>query len=123
MKTFDLDKVQVGYLGSVSFIGMFFGAMFSGFFSDKIGGTKLLQWAMLFWGICGLLCAVSWSYGSLAFFRFILGFGLGAELPVATASTLLLWGISLQFFQYVMWSGVYAYTHFRCKFKKKDRRR
>jgi putative MFS transporter len=41
---------------------------------------------MILWGVAGILCAISWDITSLFVFRFLLGVGLGAELPVATAT-------------------------------------
>jgi putative MFS transporter len=82
---FGLTKSQMGLLGSMSFTGMFFGTLFSGLFSDRIGRKTVLQWSMLIWGMAGILCALSWNATSLFCFRFLLGLGLGAELPVANA--------------------------------------
>lgn len=84
-KEFNLSPVMMGLLGSMSFAGMFFGTLFSGLFSDKIGRKTMLQWSMLVWGTAGLLLAMAWNVPSLFLFRFLLGLGLGAELPVATA--------------------------------------
>ena len=85
MKEFGLDNVRAGLLGSMSFVGMFFGTMSAGFLSDKLGRKTILQWSMIVWGIAGLLTACSWNITSLFVFRFILGLGLGAELPVGTS--------------------------------------
>ncbi len=85
MKEFKLTNINAGLLGSMSFVGMLFGTMFSGFLSDKLGRKTILQWSMIIWGVAGLLTACSWNISSLFVFRFILGIGLGAELPVATS--------------------------------------
>jgi putative MFS transporter len=84
-KEFSLSPVMMGTLASMSFAGMLVGTALSGFYSDKIGRKKVLQWSMILWGAAGLLCALSWSISSLFVFRFMLGMGLGAELPVAHA--------------------------------------
>lgn len=84
-KEFHLNAAQMGLLGSMSFAGMFVGTLFSGLFSDKIGRKTVLQWSMVIWGMAGLLLALSWNIPSLFFFRFLLGMGLGSELPVANA--------------------------------------
>ena len=84
-KEFNLTPIQMGYLGSMSFAGMFFGTMYTGFFADKIGRKTVLVRAMYLWGIAGLLCAISWNIESLFCFRFLLGLGLGMELPAAHA--------------------------------------
>lgn len=82
---FQLTTTQAGLLGSMSFAGMFFGAMISGMAADKFGRLKTLQISMLLWGVSGLLCAMATNVEMLFVFRFLLGIGLGAELPVATA--------------------------------------
>ena len=38
---------------------------------------------MLVYGFATGAAALSWSVGALLFFRFVIGLGLGAELPVA----------------------------------------
>jgi len=84
-KEFHLNPIQMGYLGSMSFAGMLLGTLFTGLYADKIGRRTILVWAMCLWGIAGLLCAMSWSIHSLFCFRFLLGMGLGMELPAAHA--------------------------------------
>jgi len=79
---FKLDPKIMGYLGSISFAGMFFGSLISGFLSDKIGRKKTIIYSMLFWGISGFLVSNAWSTQSLLVFRFLLGVGLGAQVPV-----------------------------------------
>ena len=84
-KEFNLTPIQMGYLGSMSFAGMFFGTLYTGLLADKIGRRTVLVRAMYLWGIAGLLCAISWNIQSLFCFRFLLGMGLGMELPAAHA--------------------------------------
>lgn len=84
-KEFHLTSVQAGLLGSMSFAGMLVGALTSGLLSDKFGRRRILQGAMIIWGMAGLLLSQSWDITSLMSFRFLLGLGLGAELPVAHA--------------------------------------
>jgi putative MFS transporter len=84
-KEFQLSSVMMGTLASMSFGGMLVGTALAGLFSDRFGRKKVLQWAMLLWGAAGVLCGLSWDVTSLFCFRFLLGLGLGAELPVAHA--------------------------------------
>ena len=84
-KEFHLNAIQMGYLGSMSFAGMLLGTLFTGLYADKIGRRTILLWAMCLWGVAGLLCAISWNIESLFCFRFLLGMGLGMELPAAHA--------------------------------------
>ena len=85
-REFHLNPVMMGTLLSMSFCGMFIGTGLSGLLSDKLGRKIILQWSMILWGVAGILCAISWDITSLFVFRFLLGVGLGAELPVATAT-------------------------------------
>jgi MFS transporter, putative metabolite:H+ symporter len=85
-KEFQLSPVMMGTLVSMSFCGMLVGTALSGLLSDKFGRKKILQWSMVLWGVAGILCALSWDITSLFVFRFLLGLGLGAELPVAHAT-------------------------------------
>lgn len=84
-KHFDMSLVQMGLFISMNTFGMFFGALFAGTMSDRFGRKVILQNAMWLWGIAGLCCAFSWNIGSLFFFRFMWGLGLGGQLPVAHA--------------------------------------
>lgn len=84
-KEFNLDKVWMGYLGSVSFAGMIVGALSSGLLADKIGRKRVIQFAMATWGTGGFASALSWDVTSLFVTRFILGIGLGAQLAAAHA--------------------------------------
>lgn len=81
--TFNLTPAQTGFLGSASLAGMALGAALAGILADRIGRKAVFQVSMIVWGGAALLCAVTWSYDSLLAARFILGFGMGAEFPIA----------------------------------------
>ncbi len=81
--TFSLTPAQTGLLGSASLAGMAFGAALAGILADRIGRKAVFQTSMIVWGGAAILCAVTWSYSSLLVARFILGFGMGAEFPIA----------------------------------------
>lgn len=85
-KEFKLDAVTLGFVGSMSFVGMFFGSAISGGLSDKFGRKKMLIVSMLFWGISGTLLAYSPSITWIIICRFMLGVGLGAQIPVAMST-------------------------------------
>lgn len=82
-KEFKLDAATMGFMGSMSFVGMFFGSAVAGGLADKLGRKKMLIISMLFWGISGFFLANAWSVTSIFVFRFLLGVGLGAQIPVA----------------------------------------
>lgn len=80
-----IAPAQVGYIVSSGLAGMFVGALFSGILADYYGRKFVFQSTLLIFTISSLLCAISWSVGSLLLFRFFVGVGLGGELPVVSS--------------------------------------
>lgn len=84
-KHFSINSITLGYMGSMSLIGMAIGSALIGNFVDKYGRKKMLMITMVIWGLAGFGMACSWSLTSLFVFRFILGLGLGAQvIPAMT---------------------------------------
>lgn len=82
-KEWGLAPGQMGLIGSIGLIGMALGAVVSGTIADRIGRKKVFAITVLLYSIASAFCALSWNYQSLLVFRFLVGFGLGGELPVA----------------------------------------
>ena len=82
-KDWGLSPAQAGWIGSIGLIGMALGAVLAGTVADRIGRKKVFTITVLLYSISTGLCALAWSYESLLVFRFLVGFGLGGELPVA----------------------------------------
>ena len=82
-KEWGLAPGQMGPIGSIGLIGMALGAVVSGTIADRIGRKKVFTITVLLYSIASAFCALSWNYQSLLVFRFLVGFGLGGELPVA----------------------------------------
>ena len=82
-KEWGLAQGQMGLIGSIGLIGMALGAVISGTVADRIGRKKVFTITVLLYSIASAFCALSWNYQSLLVFRFLVGFGLGGELPVA----------------------------------------
>ncbi|MBQ7703867.1 MAG: MFS transporter [Selenomonadaceae bacterium] len=82
-KEWGLTPEQVGWIGSIGLIGMALGAVLAGTVADRLGRKKVFAATVILYSVSTGLCAVAWSYESLLFFRFLVGFGLGGELPVA----------------------------------------
>ena len=61
-------------LFATGFGGIIFGAL-----GDLYGRKKVLQWTIIIYSICTLLCAFTWDFYSLLIFRFITGLGVGGE--------------------------------------------
>ena len=82
-REWSLTPAQVGWIGSIGLIGMALGAVLAGTIADCIGRKQVFTITVLLYSISTGLCAVAWNYESLLVFRFLVGFGLGGELPVA----------------------------------------
>ena len=82
-KEWGLTPDQMGWIGSVGLVGMALGAVISGTVADRIGRKKVFTITVLMYAIATGMCALAWNYEALLFFRFLVGFGLGGELPVA----------------------------------------
>ena len=82
-KEWGLSPEQMGRIGRIGLIGMALGAVISGTLADRIGRKKVFTITVLMYALATGMCALAWSYESLLFFRFLVGFGLGGELPVA----------------------------------------
>ena len=83
MATWKLSTAQVGMIGSIGLVGMAIGAMLGGTIADYIGRKKVFAATLVMYSLGTGACGLSWNYESLLFFRFLVGFGLGGQLPVA----------------------------------------
>ncbi|MCR8656583.1 MFS transporter [Paenibacillus endoradicis] len=79
-----LGAQQVGIVMAINSIGMAVGAAISGLLADRYGRRAILIWTLLIFSIASGLSALATSFVVLCVLRFIAGFGLGGELPVAT---------------------------------------
>ncbi|HEY2492147.1 MAG TPA: MFS transporter [Paenibacillus sp.] len=79
-----LTAGQVGFLTSISSLGMVLGAALAGVMADRYGRKAILLWTLLIFSIASGLSALATGFGVLCLLRFISGIGLGGELPVAS---------------------------------------
>lgn len=82
-KAWGLNPDQVGFIGSIGLIGMAIGAVLSGTVADAFGRKKVFAGTLILYSLATGLCGIAWNYESLLAFRFLVGFGLGGQLPVA----------------------------------------
>lgn len=75
---------QASLLGSIGFLGMAIGAVAGGRLSDRFGRRALFALTLLIYGAATGLSALATTFTALLALRFIVGLGLGAELPVAS---------------------------------------
>ena len=80
----NLDNTTTGWIASIGFVGMAIGASLGGLLADKIGRRQVFAATLLLYGLATGASALAWSVASLMVFRFLVGLGLGAELPVAS---------------------------------------
>ena len=83
-KEWGLSPVQVGRVGSMGLVGMFAGAVLVGLLADRFGRKLLFQTTLIVFSVATGLCGLTGAYGTLLAMRFLVGFGLGGELPVAS---------------------------------------
>lgn len=82
--TWSLTGPELSWIASSGFIGMAIGASLGGLLADRLGRRQVFAITLLVFGIATGASALSWSVGVLIALRFVVGLGLGAELPVAS---------------------------------------
>src|ERR687890_2220326 len=75
---------ELSWLGSIGFVGMALGATLGGLLADRYGRRQVFAATLLVFGLATGAAALAWSVAALLVFRFLIGLGLGAELPVAS---------------------------------------
>ena len=80
----ELDAGQMGWLGAINSIGMAVGAALFGIMADRIGRKQVFIITLLLFAIASGLSALANTLTVLMLLRFLIGMGLGGELPVAS---------------------------------------
>lgn len=79
-----LTSGEVSWVASIGFVGMAIGASVGGLLADRIGRRSVFALTLLVYGLATGAAALSTGLLMLLVLRFIIGLGLGAELPVAS---------------------------------------
>ena len=79
-----LTESQVGMIGSISSLGMAVGAILFGALADRYNRKTILIISLLIFSIFNGISAFTTTYAAFVMIRFIVGCGLGGELPVAS---------------------------------------
>lgn len=87
-KQWSLSPDIMGVIGSVSLIGMALGSAIAGLLADRFGRKRVFMWTLLLYSIMTGLTGLATGVGIFILLRFLVGFGLGGELPVATTYVL-----------------------------------
>lgn len=80
----NLSATEMGWIGSVNSIGMVFGAFIFGILADKIGRKNVFILTLVLFSVASGLSAFTTTLVAFLVLRFIVGAGLGGELPVAS---------------------------------------
>ncbi len=83
IKLWGVTVDQVAYVTSLSFVGMFFGAVIAGGLADRWGRKRALLWTTLWFGVFSFAAVFSWDVVSLGVFRVLTSAGLSAMTVVA----------------------------------------
>lgn len=79
-----ITPTESSWLASIGFIGMAIGATFGGLLADKFGRRHVFTLTLLVYGLATGASALATGLVMLLVLRFLIGLGLGAELPVAS---------------------------------------
>ena len=80
----NLESTQTSWIATAGFVGMALGASLGGLLADKFGRRHVFALTLLVYGLATGASALATGLAVLIALRFIVGLGLGAELPVAS---------------------------------------
>lgn len=83
-KDWELGPEKIGLLTSINSVGMAVGAAAAGILADRFGRKSVLLWTLVVFSAASGLSAFATGFAILCVLRFVAGFGLGGELPVAS---------------------------------------
>lgn len=84
-KEFQLGAAAEGIVAASIMVGAIIGGLLGGYLVDRLGRYKLFMADMVFFVLAALACAVAPNEWFLGVSRFIMGFGIGLDFPVALA--------------------------------------
>ncbi len=84
-REFSLTPAGTGLVASAITFGAIVGAFFGGFLTDRIGRYRVFMADMFFFVVAALACAFAPNAWVLGGARFVMGLGVGIDLPVAMA--------------------------------------
>ncbi|HZU88801.1 MAG TPA: MFS transporter, partial [Stellaceae bacterium] len=80
---FHLTAGELGTITASMAIGALFGALFGGYYVDKVGRLRMFLLDLFFFVISAIGAALAPNYYVLILFRLLMGVGVGLDFPVA----------------------------------------
>ncbi|WAH35185.1 MFS transporter [Alicyclobacillus dauci] len=80
---FHLSAFTLGFVTSIMALGALIGALVGGRITDKYGRNLVFMLDLVLLVVAALGAALSTTYSWLLIFRFLMGFGVGMDMPVA----------------------------------------
>ncbi|HYH00741.1 MAG TPA: MFS transporter [Terriglobales bacterium] len=74
-----MSKGTAGLLNTLTLLASGIGGVLFGFLADRVGRKRALMLSILTYSLCSFASGLSTSVAMLAFFRFVLGLGMGGE--------------------------------------------
>ena len=84
-QSWQLTAPEKAWVVSIGFVGMAIGAVLAGGIADRIGRKTVFATTLVVYSIATALCGFAPDLTWLLVFRFVVGFGLGGQLPVAVS--------------------------------------
>ncbi|WP_322409065.1 MFS transporter [Microbacterium invictum] len=84
VQQWSLTGTEASLIASAGFLGMAVGASLGGLLADRIGRRSVFAVTLLVYGLATGASALVGGVAALLVLRFVVGLGLGAELPVAS---------------------------------------
>lgn len=80
----NLTPTEMGWIGSVNSIGMAVGAFVFGMLADRVGRKQVFMMTLILFSVASGFSALTTTLTAFLLLRFLVGAGLGGELPVAS---------------------------------------
>ncbi|MHB1304078.1 MAG: MFS transporter [Acidiphilium sp.] len=80
---FHLSPLALGSVTAMMAFGAFLGALWGGYFTDRVGRLRMFLLDLLFLVVAAIGAALSVNLVMLLAFRFLMGVGVGLDFPVA----------------------------------------
>lgn len=84
IRAWSLNDFWAGVVGSINLVGMAIGAALAGSLADRLGRRQMFMLTLLVYSVATGVSGISIALWMLLLCRFVVGLGLGGELPVTT---------------------------------------